>query len=74
MGDENQTQNLATEGHFDEKSEKRKDVRSSNIIACKAIADCVRTSLGMILIFFFLLLLFLLLFFFSILFLAEWVG
>lgn len=37
---------FAPEGHFDEKSEKRKDVRSSNIIACKAIADCVRTSLG----------------------------
>jgi T-complex protein 1 subunit delta len=36
----------AKESHFDEKSEKRKDVRSSNIVACKAIADCVRSSLG----------------------------
>jgi len=34
------------EGHFDDKSEKRKDVRASNIVACKAIADCVRSSLG----------------------------
>mmetsp|Transcript_9765 Transcript_9765/g.27435 ORF Transcript_9765/g.27435 Transcript_9765/m.27435 type:complete len:536 (+) Transcript_9765:36-1643(+) len=34
------------EGHFDDKSEKRKDVRASNIVACKAVADCVRTSLG----------------------------
>jgi T-complex protein 1 subunit delta len=32
--------------YFDDKSEKRKDVRASNIVACKAIADCVRTSLG----------------------------
>ena len=34
------------EGHFDEKSEKRKDVRASNIVAGKAVADAVRTSLG----------------------------
>ena len=34
------------ESHFDEKSEKRQDIRTSNILACKAIADCVRTSLG----------------------------
>jgi T-complex protein 1 subunit delta len=26
--------------------EKQKDVRSSNIIAAKAVADCIRTSLG----------------------------
>lgn len=26
--------------------EKAKDVRSSNIIAAKAVADCIRTSLG----------------------------
>ena len=37
---------MAGKGALLNKREKEKDVRTSNILAAKAIADCVRTSLG----------------------------
>lgn len=37
---------MANSGHNFTKSEKERDIRSSNIVAAKAVADTVRTSLG----------------------------